>query len=200
MHPRAPLATPRDRKGDRTRERLFQAALGEFRASGFENASVGQITQRAGTSRASFYIYYPSKDAVLLELQWRLEMEILEHTREHHDLRPFLTAMIDALCAADTGIAAGGLLRIMLSVYIRQPTGLDLTDQPFPLMIEVARRFTAERDRALRAGLEPLQATQLFLFGLFGLVAGTPGPVAARRDDLLQLAALFLADEEPGPR
>ena len=197
---RAPLSTPRDRKGDRTRERLFQAALGEFRSRGFENASVGHIAQSAGTSRASFYIYYPAKEAVLLDLQWRLEMEILEHTRAHRELRAFLVALIDALCAADTGMAAGGLLRVMLGVYIRQPSGLDLTDQPFPLMIEVAQRFTAERDRALRSGLEPLQATQLFLFGLFGLVAGTPGPVAARRDDLLQLAALFLADEEPGPR
>jgi len=194
MQTRTPLAASRDRKGDRTRERLFQAALGEFRASGFENASIGQIALRAGTSRASFYFHYPSKDAVLLDLQWRVEMETIEHTRACTGLRDFLTTLIDALCEADLGLAAGGLLRVMLSVYIRQPAGIDLADQPFPMMMEVARRFTAARQRELRSGLEPAQAAQLFLSSLFGLVVSMPGPVATRREDLLQLAALFLED------
>jgi TetR/AcrR family transcriptional regulator, repressor for uid operon len=196
MKIRPPLAGVRDRKGDRTRERLFQAALGEFRATGYENASIGQIALRAGTSRASFYFHYPSKDAVLLDLQWRVEMEIVEHARASSGLREFLAALIDGLCEADGGLATGGLLRDMLSVYIRQPAGLDLADQPFPLMVEVARRFARGREREMRAGLDPAQATELFLAGMFGLVAGTSGAVVERRNDLLQLAALFLADPE----
>mgnify|MGYP000254971886 CR=1 FL=1 len=146
---------------------------------------------------ARFYFHYPSKDAVLLDLQWRVEMEIVDHTRACTGLREFLGALIDGLCAAEAGLAAGGLLRVVLSVYIRQPAGLDLADQPFPLMLEVGRRFATGRDRELRAGLEPAQATDLFLSGLFGLVSGTPGAISARRADLLQLATLFLADVDP---
>jgi AcrR family transcriptional regulator len=200
MQPRAPVPALRDRKGDRTRERLFQAALEEFRTSGFENAGIGQIAARAGTSRASFYFHDPSKDAVLLDLQWRLEMEMVERTRACRTLAGFLESLIDALCEADAGLAAGGLMRIMLSVYIRQPAGLDLADQPFPLMVEVARRFQLARDSELRSGLDPVQATQIFLSGLFGLVAGTARTVAERRDDLHQLAQLFLADGTATPR
>lgn len=200
MHPRAPLAPTRDRKGDRTRERLFQAALAEFRESGFEAASVGAIAQRAGTSRASFYFHYPSKEAVLLDLQWRVEMSVVEQTQGTVGLREFLAALIEAICTADAGIAAGGLLRVTLGVYIRQPAGLDLSEQPFPLMMEVARRFVTARDGALRPGLAPAQATEIFLASLFGLVAGTPGPVATRRDALHTLATLFLADETPVER
>lgn len=200
MHPRAPLVPTRDRKGDRTRERLFQAALAEFREVGFEAASVGAIAQRAGTSRASFYFYYPSKEAVLLDLQWRVEIRVVDETRDRRELRDFLEGMIDAICTADTGIAAGGLLRVTLGVYIRQPAGLDLSEQPFPLMIEVARRFVTARDGALRPGLAPEQATEIFLASLFGLIAGTPGPVATRRDALHTLATLFLADETPVER
>ena len=200
MHPRAPLAPTRDRKGDRTRERLFQAALAEFRESGFEAASVGAIAQRAGTSRASFYFHYPSKEAVLLDLQWRVEMSVVEQTQGTVGLREFLAALIEAICTADAGIAAGGLLRVTLGVYIRQPAGLDLSEQPFPLMMEVARRFVTARDGALRPGLAPEQATEIFLASLFGLVAGTPGPVATRRDALHTLATLFLADETPVER
>jgi AcrR family transcriptional regulator len=169
----------------------------EFRTRGFENASVGQIALRAGTSRASFYFYYPSKDAVLLDLQWRAEMAIVEKTRACSALREFLGTMIEALCETDTGLAAGGLLRVMLSVYIRQPAGLDLADQPFPLMMDVGRRFAAARERELRAGLEPAQAASLFLSSLFGLVVSTPGPATARRDDMLLLTRLFLEDDEP---
>lgn len=195
MQPRAPLAPTRDRKGDRTRERLFQAALAEFRESGFEAASVGAIAQRAGTSRASFYFHYPSKEAVLLDLQWRVEMSVVEQTQRTVGLRDFLHGLVEAICTADAGIAAGGLLRVTLGVYIRQPAGLDLSEQPFPLMIEVARRFVTARDGALRPGLDPEQATEIFLASLFGLIAGTPGPVATRRDALQTLATLFLADD-----
>lgn len=195
MQIRPAFGATRDRKGDRTRERIFQAALGEFRERGFEEASIGQIAQRAGTSRASFYFYFPSKDAVLLDLQWRVERELIERTRDVVGLRAFLPALVDALCEADTEIGAGGLLRTTLGVYIRQPAGLDLADQPFPLMKEIARRFAAGRERELRPGLDPVLATDLFLSALFGLIAGTAGPVAERRSDLRQLAALFLADE-----
>ena len=195
MQLRAPLPAVRDRKGDRTRERLFQAALAEFREHGFEAASVGAIAQRAGTSRASFYFHYPAKETVLLDLQWRVEMSIVDQTRDALGLRAFLDALIDAICIADAGLAAGGLLRVMLGVYIRQPAGLDLADQPFPLMMEVARRFTEGRNASLRPGLDPAQATELFLASLFGLVAGTAAPIATRRDAMHTLATLFLADE-----
>lgn len=199
MQLRIPSSSGRDRKGDRTRERLFQAALGEFRASGYENASIGQIALRAGTSRASFYFHYPSKDAVLLDLQWRIEMEICEQARATAGLRDFLTALIDGLCKAEAGVAAGGLLRMMLNVYVRQPAGLDLSDQPFPLVMELARRFTAGRERELRAGIEPEQAALVFLSSLFGLVASMPASAAERRGDMLLLASLFLTDDPDAP-
>jgi len=217
MQLRRSLPAPRDRKGDRTRERLFEAALAEFREHGFEASSVGAIAQRAGTSRASFYFHYPSREAVLLDLQWRVEISIVDATRDAVGLRAFLDALIESLCTADTGLASGGLLRVTLGVYIRQPAGIDLADQPFPLMMEVARRFhdardgglrpgldardgglrpgLDARDGGLRPGLDPEQATELFLASVFGLVAGTAAPVATRRDALRTLATLFLADE-----
>jgi hypothetical protein len=84
-------------------------------------------------------------------------------------------------------------------VYVRQPAGLDLAEQPFPLVIELARRFTAGRERELRAGLEPEQAALVFLSSLFGLVASMPASAAERRGDMLLLASLFLADDAALP-
>ena len=47
-------------------------------------------------------------------------------------------------------------------------------------------------------GPDPVQASQLFLSSLFGLVVSMAGPVEARREDLQTLASLFLRDD-PAP-
>jgi AcrR family transcriptional regulator len=192
-----PLSLGRARKRDRTRERLLQAALDEFRSVGFEQASIGAIASRAGTSRASFYFHFSCKEAVLLDFQWRMEVGIVERTRERGPLVTFLTGLVDALIAEEASFESENLMRDMLSVYIRKPAGLDLADQPFPLAMEVGRRFTEARGRELRAGLDPEVATHLFLTSLFGALASWPAPFAPHRDELLQLAGLFLAEPIP---
>jgi TetR/AcrR family transcriptional regulator, repressor for uid operon len=195
-----PRAAARDRKGDRTREQLFQAAIEEFRRVGVEQAAIGQIAARAGTSRANFYFHYRSKEAVLLDLQSRLEADMAERVQAQPTLRGALTQVIDALIEVEARLEQADLLRDMLSVYIRRPAGLDLNDQPFPLRSELATRFTAAAHGELRAGLDPEQATHLFLGGLFGLLVNPRGPLAERRDDALQLVGLFLESPAPAPR
>lgn len=189
---RAPHLADRGPKGVRTREQLFTAALAEFRRVGVEAANIGDVARRAGTSRASFYFHYPCKEAVLLDLQWRAEHEIVERVREQRTLRDALTAIIDGLIEVQATLAPGDLVRDMLSVYIRPPASLDLMEQPFPLMREIGRRFAAAKGGELRRGVDPAQGTQLFLTSLFGLVASSREPLSERRDELRQLAALFL--------
>lgn len=189
---RAPHLAHRGPKGVRTREQLFAAALAEFRRVGVEAAGIGEIARRAGTSRASFYFHYPCKDAVLLDLQWRVESALVERVREQRTLRGALAALIEALIEAQATLASGDLLRAMLSVYIRRPPGLDLAEQAFPLMMQIGRCFAAAKGRELRRGVDPALGTHLFLTSLFGLVASSPQPLTERRDELRQLAALFL--------
>jgi len=188
-----PQSGGRDRKGERTRSLLFDAALAEFRRVGFAAASVGRIATRAGTSRANFYVYYPCKEAVLLELQWQMELDMVERIRRCRTLRTALAEVMDGLIAAETRLEQTDLLKDMLSVYIRRPAGLDLMAQPFPLRAEITRRFTASRGE-LRSGLNPDTASALFLSSLFGLLLGLRGPLAGRRAEALQLASLFLHD------
>lgn len=51
-------------RGEATRRRLLDAAEQEFGERGFHAASVSSITLRAGVSQGTFYIYFPSKDAI----------------------------------------------------------------------------------------------------------------------------------------
>lgn len=55
----------REEKKRQTRQALAEAALELFRVRGFDDTRVQDIVQRAGVSPATFFNYFPSKDAVL---------------------------------------------------------------------------------------------------------------------------------------
>jgi len=66
--PPAPLTE----RGARTRERLVTAAREVFEERGFLGTRVAHIAQHARVSYGSFYTYFPSKEAVFLEVADRL--------------------------------------------------------------------------------------------------------------------------------
>lgn len=63
---------PLTERGARTRERLIAAARAVFEEHGFLETRVAHITRRAGTAYGSFYAYFPSKEAIFLEVADRL--------------------------------------------------------------------------------------------------------------------------------
>lgn len=61
---RGPL-TP---KGEATRIRLLAAAEDVFGELGYDQASISEITRRAGVAQGTFYLYFQSKKAIFSEL------------------------------------------------------------------------------------------------------------------------------------
>jgi len=59
------LPSLREAKRQLTRDRLIAAATMAFESKPYSNVTVDDISRRAGISRATFYIYYPSKVKVL---------------------------------------------------------------------------------------------------------------------------------------
>lgn len=55
-------------QGQRTRAKLLEAAEAEFGRKGFYEAQVVDITRRAGVAHGTFYTYFPSKEAIFIEL------------------------------------------------------------------------------------------------------------------------------------
>jgi AcrR family transcriptional regulator len=188
--------TPRERQRDLTRERLFKAAIEEFRREGFDHASISRIAKRAGVSRTSFYFHFPTKDHVLLELQWNLELRVVERLQGRKSLRSALHEFVDGLIEVENSVGDPELYRDMIRIYSRRPEGLSLDEQPFPLVFEIGKRFAkAVRKGELRQGLEPAQATHLFLSSVFGYLIGSSGPSESWRADLEVLISLYLREE-----
>ena len=62
------LPVPGTARGQRTRERILAAAEDVFGQMGYEPASITAITQAAGVAQGTFYVYFPSKHAIFVEL------------------------------------------------------------------------------------------------------------------------------------
>lgn len=56
--------TKHQRRKDARPDEIISAALAEFGEKGFASTSMGSIAARAGISRPTVYLYYPTKDAI----------------------------------------------------------------------------------------------------------------------------------------
>lgn len=88
---RATPNEPATARGQRTRQKILHAAEEVFGHEGYERASIVEITRRAGVAQGTFYVYFPSKKAVFVELVWQL----------NHMLRKSLRQATDALVDPD---------------------------------------------------------------------------------------------------
>lgn len=71
MNVRSPSAAalrPPTARGQRTRQLVFDAAERVFGEKGFEHASIADITQEAGVALGTFYVYFPDKLSLFVEL------------------------------------------------------------------------------------------------------------------------------------
>ena len=187
------LAEVRETQRLETRARVFDAAVAEISRSGMAGADVSAIVAAVGVSRGTFYFHFPTKEHVLLELQWRKELELVELLSHHATLRELLGALPDAIADVYASIAGPGVARDMVMIYARLPEYLPLEEQPFPLVHLLERRFAEGARRGeLRAGLDANQAPFLCLTSVFGYLIGAP-PDADHRANLRAVVGLFLA-------
>jgi len=194
--PRSPFVRTgaRERQRAATRERLYAAALAEFRRTGVARANVAEIARAAGVSRPSFYVHFPTLDHVLYELTWRLAQEIVRQLAGVTGLAATLDRLADALIEAELAVGDGALFREMISIFARRPAAPGLEPDAIPVLGELLRRFAAARAAGeLRAGMDPDRAARLCLSGVFGHLLGVDTGPAERRSELRALFSLFLA-------
>ncbi|NMA68607.1 MAG: TetR/AcrR family transcriptional regulator [Desulfitobacterium sp.] len=72
----------RERKKKETYENLLKSAMELFRRQGYEQTTVEQITQLADVGKGTFYNYFPTKEAVILEYSRRKYEELIISGRE----------------------------------------------------------------------------------------------------------------------
>ena len=61
------------RKGEKSKEHLFQSALALFKTRGFSQVTITDITHKAEMAKGSFYTYYATKSDIIVEEFWRID-------------------------------------------------------------------------------------------------------------------------------
>ena len=68
--------TTREAQRLATRERLFRAAVAEFKQTGVADADVAAIVESAGVAHGTFFFHFPTKEHVVAELGQREEVRM----------------------------------------------------------------------------------------------------------------------------
>lgn len=80
-----PASTLRERKQQRTRDAIVEAALELFAQRGFDGVTVMDIAERAEVGRATFFRYFGDKQEVLFGDESELELVVAEAGRHPAD-------------------------------------------------------------------------------------------------------------------
>jgi AcrR family transcriptional regulator len=191
----------RDQQRMETRARIYAAALAEFGRAGFARAQVDRIVAAAGVARGTFYFHFPTKEHVLLELQRDHEAAIvarLDAMPSPRSARELLCQLSDAFLGEIGEEVDPALLREILALYVRRPADLDLSDQPFPVVVEFARRLAeAANDGVLRSDIAPGELAGLLLTSLFGFVSTDTADTEGLRRRVDAVLSIFLRGISP---
>jgi len=198
-----------DTQGDRlrrrraTRERIFEAALREFREFGFGASQIDRIAKAAGVARGTFYFHFPSKDDVLLELARRINDRVVQRLSIFGQSEPSLAELLvrlnDAVMDEYSRVAEAGLLGEMLSLYVRRPHDPSDPGRNVPTLAEeLSRHVRAAVDLGeLEASVSPDQLSIVLMASLFGIHTRIP-PGAASRTASRSLISLLSRGLRPG--
>ena len=110
---------------DRKREAIIQAAIVEFRASGFDITSMDKIAATAGVSKRTVYNHFPSKEELFAEILHKLWTSISaqQDTVYRHDLP--LRGQLEELLGAKLHLLADNnfldLARVAIAATIHSP-------------------------------------------------------------------------------
>lgn len=196
-------ATRRARKKQRTHREIFDAAMRLFDRSGFDAVTIDQVCRAADVARGTFFLHFPSKVALLFELDRRLAAELAEQLREPRgsavgEYRTMLD-LFGARWLAHSDVM-GAMLRELLSTGGADPAeseGRDLLS----LVEEIVRR--GQRRGEFRRNVSARLAAAMFLTTSAAILSGavyregeaTPEEI---RNQLLH--ALLHGLHEPKPR
>jgi len=167
------LETRRARKKERTRQEIFGAAMELFAARGFDQVTIESICEAADVARATFFLHFPTKAALLWEWNRQVAREFRAGQVEPRgsavaELRA-LVELISAKLLAQAEVMTG-LLR---EFFATPPAASDAREQGqdlHGLVEELVRRGQARGE--LRRTIDPRLGVAVILSTSAAILAG----------------------------
>ncbi|OBB61893.1 TetR family transcriptional regulator [Mycobacterium sp. 852013-51886_SCH5428379] len=169
----------RDVRRLQTRERLFGAAVAEFKRAGLAAAEVHAIVAAAGVAHGTFFFHFPTKEHVLLELERREEERIAKQLGRFSATDRQLGAVFAESVRLVRGLERrlGALLfKDFLALHF-SPTRPPIDESAqHPVVMAVAEEVeTAKAEGRVDDDVNPVNTAVFFLLGLYALLTTTHG-------------------------
>jgi len=186
---------PNGREAQRreTRQRVYTAAVAEFRRVGMAAADVSVIAREAGVARGTFYFHFPTKEHILAELERheeaRLAAQLERFLARPHHLADALTEIVRLMAQMERRVGKV-LFRELLALHFSpsRPEVLPGTEQwaDYPMMALVVRAIGLARDRGeAYPEADALRTAQFFMLGLYAVLITSHGRARAARAEIL---------------
>jgi AcrR family transcriptional regulator len=96
----------RTKPAEQRRAELLAAGQALFLAKGIAGTSLDDITQRAGVSKGLFYLYFPSKEDLVLALREQFSHELAERMRAAAEAIPVTAVPVSAVPTSAVPVSA----------------------------------------------------------------------------------------------
>ena len=203
-----PSPSRRDRKKERTRREIYEAAMRLFAKAGFGAVTIADICEEADVGRGTFFLHFPSKAALLYEFNQRVAEEFRAALVEPRaPARDELCALVERMSVELA--AQAEIMTAMLAEFFASPEALaavSVQGNALPeLVTEIVRRGQERGEFARR--LDPRLVAASFFATAGAIISGqvfrgsdvTPEEIN-RQFLQLTFAGLDPAGDRSGPK
>lgn len=118
-----PALSRRDRKKERTRREIYEAAMRLFAKTGFGSVTIADICEEADVGRGTFFLHFPSKAALLYEFNQRVAEEFrATRVEPRGSARDELRALVERM--AVELVAQAEIMSAMIAEFFASPEAL----------------------------------------------------------------------------
>jgi len=166
------------RKGEQTRERIYQAAIAEFKRRGTSGSDTTVIASAAGVAHGTFFFHFPTKEHVLLELERREEermtAELNRFFTKPHDVRGTLAETLRMMQKLERRL---GILLFKDILVLHFSTTRATSDEweTHPVIVAVIEELGRAQTRGeIPADVDTMHNGVSFLVGLYAMLISLP--------------------------
>jgi TetR/AcrR family fatty acid metabolism transcriptional regulator len=169
----AKAAVPKRRGGDK-RDRILEAAVKVFARSGFHATRVSEVAKAAGVADGTIYLYFASKEQLLVSLFEDRVERLLAFMAEELPKKPNAPAKLRAVIDMQLGLLEGEReLAEVITVILRQSTRLmkEFAAPRFLAYLDAIAKIVAEGQAAgdFRRDVSPHIAARAVFGALDGI-------------------------------